>query len=226
MNKKKFFKRLLALSLISSSLFLAASVGETWSDCKAFLSAISRNPKDMGAALPSSKGLAQKITRYVVCEGTPVRILEVGAGTGSFSKEIIKKMRPQDTLVLIELDAQLCEVLKEKFGHHKNVQVQCISFLDWHPGHRYDFIVSGVPHHNLPEDVLNQFLDAYQNLLSNKGTLSFFEYGPIARTVAEWWRSGEVQGPLDKFTQSFSFDKDIILLNVPPARVHHLRIEC
>jgi len=217
MSLNRTFKRLLILSLFSSSLFLVASVKEKWDDCKAFVSAVGRSPKDIGAVLPSSKGLAEKITRFVVCEGAPVRILEVGAGTGSFSAEIIKKLRPQDELVLIELDPKLCEHLRQKFGEYKNVTVVCMSFLDWAPEHRYDFIVSGIPHHNLPKEVLKSFLRHYQMLLQKGGTLSFFEY--------IWFERKSPNSRLLKyFAKRFAFKKDRVVLNVPPARVHHLRM--
>ena len=213
--------------LISTSLFLVASVGDKWDDCKAFISAIGRNPKEMGAILPSSKDLAEKITRLVMCKGAPVAILEVGAGTGSFSAEIIKKMRPQDQLVLIELDPELCKLLKQKFGSYKNVRILCMSFLDWAPEHKYDFIVSGIPHHNLETEILRQFLKHYRVLLKKGGIVSFFEYigASTVRSVTAWFKDDSPNSRMLKyFASRFAFQKDHAVLNVPPARVHHLRI--
>jgi len=230
MNIKKNIKKVVLVFVVSSSVLLSVGATQNWDDLKTFFSAIVRSPNTMGAVLPSSSNLAEKITRFVVCEGDPVCIIEVGAGTGSFTEKIIQKMRPQDRLDVIEIDPNLCEILRKKFGHHTNVRISCISFLDWNPDRKYKFVVSGVPHNSLSIDMLDAFLEKYKQLLDDGATLSFFEYIGVgtARTVFAWFkrRSTKLRNSraIKKFVQRFAFDKDRALLNFPPAYAHHLTI--
>src|SRR4051812_8800891 len=80
-----------------------------------------------GAVLPSGRGLAVALSRFVRNgeatsasgkNGTarPRRILEVGPGTGAVTVQIIDDMRPQDRLVLVERNEQFVAHLKERFN--------------------------------------------------------------------------------------------------------------
>ena len=88
----------------------------------AWIKGVFRNPAKVGAIAPCSSYVADELTRYIMHEDRkPLRILEVGAGTGPITKEIIKKMNEDDHLDCIELDAVYCDQLEEKFGEHENV---------------------------------------------------------------------------------------------------------
>ena len=45
-------------------------------------------------------------------------IVEIGAGTGALTEELLK--RNPEKLIAIEIDSELCEFLKEKFSNYKN----------------------------------------------------------------------------------------------------------
>ncbi len=48
-------------------------------------------------------------------------IVEIGAGTGALTEELLK--RNPKKLIAIEIDSELCEFLKEKFSNYKNFKV-------------------------------------------------------------------------------------------------------
>src|SRR4029078_5242521 len=77
-----------------------------------------------GALLPSGRALAAALSSFVrdekVSNGPQNRaadgrrILEVGPGTGAVTVQIINDMRPQDRLVLVELNEQFVAHLKQR----------------------------------------------------------------------------------------------------------------
>src|SRR6187551_1881851 len=91
-------------------------------DYRVFWRQFRRAYSSTGAVLPSGRGLAVALSRFVRDGGTHVaeslrdsemavserlrhvsrRILEVGPGTGAVTVQIIESMRPQDRLVLVE----------------------------------------------------------------------------------------------------------------------------
>ena len=68
-----------------------------------------------GALLPSSRYLARVITERIESGDSPISILEVGAGTGSFTREIISKLKAGDKFVIYEINSEFCEILKKKY---------------------------------------------------------------------------------------------------------------
>ena len=86
----------------------------TWlTETKEFLSALVSNPLSMGAVLPSSAALAAAITASV--QPGPGRVLELGCGTGVFTREILRKGVSPARLILVERDATLSQGLKVQF---------------------------------------------------------------------------------------------------------------
>lgn len=74
---------------------------------------------------------------------SPIKILEIGCGTGTFSQYLIS-LFPQVTLLLTDIAAAMVEASKKRFQSHTQVSFQCIdgeliqSFAD------YDLIVSSM----------------------------------------------------------------------------------
>src|SRR5215213_79530 len=80
-----------------------------------------------GAVLPSGRGLAVALSRFVrdrekasnaEQNGTANgrRILEVGPGTGAVTVQIITDMRPNDRLVLVERNEEFVAHLRQRLA--------------------------------------------------------------------------------------------------------------
>lgn len=207
-----------------------------WTDFGGFVSAIFRNPSRVGAAAPSSGFLAKKITKNIkepenrIEKEKPLKILEVGAGTGVFTEEIVKKMGPNDILDVIEIDSGFCDILKNKFGHNKNVSVYGVSILDFDPGYKYDFIVSGLPFNAFDFKFVSAVLEKYKSIIENNGMVSYFEYALVG-AFRKLFLFGDSKVDFKKnvqvrkdFIKQYGIDRDFILINFPPAYVYHMRI--
>jgi len=191
-----------------------------------------------GSLVPSSRFLAQAITRFLAQRGdTPVRVLECGPGTGAFTDRIVRQLRPGDQFDLVELNEAFVNVLQKRFATEAHWQaVSDLSNIHQLPLQElgdpapYDFIISGLPHMNFPPAVVETITDAYFRLLKPGGTLSYFEYmfiRPIKKQAA-WGATRQKIHGIDRimasYLQQHLLCRDNVFLNVPPAWVQHLRV--
>ena len=209
-----------------------------------------------GAVLPSGRGLSVALSRFVrdgeahlaeslrdsdtaVSERLPCvsrRILEVGPGTGAVTVQIIKDMRPQDRLVLVERNEQFVAHLTNRLAEIPAAQSQRgrislvhVAVEDLPDDEPFDLIISGLPLNNFAVDSVQQILAKLSRLLAPGGTLSFFEYVAVRRAkslVCSPVDRARLQGiarVLGEFLRA-EVRRDLVLANVPPAWVHHVRI--
>ena len=197
-----------------------------------------RNYHTTGAILPSGRQLAGALSRYVAQESsTGRRILEVGPGTGAVTRRIIAAMKPGDSIDLVELNESFVRQLEEHFRNDLlfrtvadrsriiNGPVQDLP-LD----KKYDLIVSGLPLNNFSVELVESILGKLLELLQAGGTLSFFEYIAVrkARALvsgkADRARLRGIGRAMHAVLDKHEIRREAILLNVPPAWVHHVRM--
>ena len=226
-----------SLKLVFAAMFLTAAfnnncLGSFLSDCSSFISAFFRDPTGVGTIIPSSRFLTKAMTKYVYRKGYyPVRILEVGAGTGAITEKIIQKMTQEDQLDVIEIDPKLCDVLTKKFEQYPNVHVHCVSILDWSTNYTYDYIVSALPFNSFDAQTVDIILNKFKSLIRDKGIVTYVELMAVSRVKKTFLRGDKRRDFANNiayrsdFCKKYEFDKDIVMLNVPPARVYHLKVE-
>lgn len=166
-----------------------------------------KEPSRVGAIFPSSKALAEKMCRDV--DGTASqRILEVGAGTGVFTDEILSRMSPKSFLDIVELDPEFCALLETKI-QGKRASLFKGSILDFSPDAKYDLIISSLPLNAFRAEIVEEILTKYENLMSPLGRLVWFEYIGLKelRDLFKTW---------DRMKPETS---EIVMANIPPARV-------
>ena len=197
------------------------------------------NLREVGAVLPSSRYLGRASARYSrPANGLrrPLRILEAGAGTGSFTCEIIPQLEPGDCLDAIELNPTLCALLHERLGNSglladPSVEVNLINgdLLTFPLDTKYDRIISSLPLTNLPVDFVDLFLAQMMVLLKPGGVFSYVQYaalgkikytlgGDSARAVME-----QKSAVMDKYTKPYQFERTLVWRNVPPTWVYYWR---
>lgn len=203
-----------------------------------FLHRFIASPSSIGSIFPSSAGLIHAMTRKV-SEGVnelspPRKYLDVGAGTGSFTEGIIAKMRPNDTLDIVEYDINLSHLLQRRFQHLSHVHVHNISIFDFHPEEPYDVIVTGLPLNNFSSDTVVQAFKKYADLTKPGGSFCYFEYilfptiGQVFRKALSYTDSFEnakrIQQAKEEVQNKFLTESDSIYWNITPARAIHCTV--
>lgn len=82
-------------------------------DQSIFLKSWLKRPMKTGAVAPSSNALARLITRDIVPDGGPV--IELGPGTGAFTRCILSKGVPESALTLVENSPDFTVLLRQRF---------------------------------------------------------------------------------------------------------------
>lgn len=72
-----------------------------------------KNRKQIGAILPSSNFLKKKISSKINYKTSNI-IVELGAGTGIFTEDIIKNIGSDSLLIVFELNFYFYTLLKKK----------------------------------------------------------------------------------------------------------------
>jgi phosphatidylethanolamine/phosphatidyl-N-methylethanolamine N-methyltransferase len=206
-----------------------------WDECGNFLRETRRHFRSTGAVLPSSRFLARALVSELRKPRGPVRILEVGPGTGSVTAEIVRYMLPWDRLDAVEISMHFIHVLQRRLDiewRARRDRIELIhSPVEELPGEGvYDFIISGLPFNNFPVSLVREIFRAYTRLLKPGGTLSYFEY-VFAREVQHAFVSRRERRRLyrigrfvDGYVNAYQVRRQRILMNVPPAIVRHLRL--
>lgn len=147
-----------------------------------FLSQAVRNYKSTGAIAPSSRFLARAMVRSMPMTKNQ-RILEVGAGTGAFTKEILGHLRDGDALHIVELNPAFCEHLQlkvldafQKSNPAIEVTLHRIPIEDVEIAEKFDNIICGLPFNNFPLDLVQHHFEVMFNLLKEGSELAYFEY--------------------------------------------------
>jgi phosphatidylethanolamine/phosphatidyl-N-methylethanolamine N-methyltransferase len=208
----------------------------SWAECKKFYRQFREQYHTTGSILPSSRALARAMTRPMRRAKPPRRILEVGAGTGAVTAEIVRQLRRGDQFDIVEINADFVAYLGQRFSEEPDFRRRRAQSRIMHcplqevPGeHGYDFMISGLPLNNFSLDLVDDIYRSYERLLKPDGTLTCFEYVWI-RAMKMPFVSASEQTRLVKLTQYLQskirrhqIGEEIVFLNVPPAVARHLR---
>lgn len=100
------------LALLRDRLSAALARHANAAEWLSFYRAWRRDPRAVGAMAPSSRALAHAITRHVRVGG---HVLELGSGTGVFTRALVQRGVPQANLMLVERDPVLADNLRSQF---------------------------------------------------------------------------------------------------------------
>jgi phospholipid N-methyltransferase len=209
-----------------------------WAECGTFFHEFRRHFQATGAILPSSRFLARALARPLRERHGPCRILEVGPGTGSVTREIVRRMQPCDRLDAVEINSRFVELLRQRVAVEpqfepcrERVRIIASAVQALEGESIYDYIISGLPLNNFSVALVREIFAAYHRLLKPGGMLSYFEYVLLRqlrtpfvnrRERRRLFRVGRV---LRGYIHDYQVRLERIFINVPPATVRHLRLK-
>ncbi|QDT51050.1 class I SAM-dependent methyltransferase [Symmachiella dynata] len=189
-----------------------------------------------GAVAPSGRFLAGALSGPLKKHDGPVRVLEVGPGTGAVTRQIVKHLKPGDRFDLVELNENFVESLNRLFSEEdlfravaEFSEVHLCPLQEFEASEPFDFIISGLPLNNFPAALVEEIFESYWRLLAPGGTLSYFEYmyvRPVRRLVSksdEKQRLTDLDKILGTHLENHRIARDWVFVNAPPAWVQHLR---
>lgn len=204
-----------------------------------FFSQALRTFNATGSVVPSSPALARAMAEHVRRRPDPeqpLRIMEVGAGTGAITRGIADAMRAGDTVDLVESNVEFAAHLEHlletdpqlaPMADSASVHAELVHEMD--TDRTYDVILSGLPFANFTAEDVEEILEYYFEVLEPGGYLSFYGYlytkevkAVIARR-ADYLRQARTSWVVREWIDRYGVRSDKVFANVPPAFVHHLR---
>lgn len=147
---------------------------------RSFLREFFKANRMVGSVIPSSRFLSKKMLQPIHFEQAKV-IVELGPGTGVFTKELLSQMSADCHLVVIELNDAFFTELQQKFQHpnlhlvHGSAGDLTTILQGFHLA-KADYILSSLPLSNFPAALRNSILEAINDNLVKKGKLIQFQY--------------------------------------------------
>lgn len=147
---------------------------------KSFLKEFIRENKTVGSLTPSSRFLASKMLENIDYSKIKV-IVELGPGTGVFTRKIVKKL-PDDVFFLVfELNEEFYLQLKKEFNQPNVVIIhdsadQILKYLKEYNFVSADIIISSLPFANFDESLRSSILSKVYETLHEDGKFIQFQY--------------------------------------------------
>jgi phospholipid N-methyltransferase len=185
-----------------------------------FLGEFARSPMTTAAVAPSSAALAAAMVLPVPEQGDPV-VVELGPGTGAFTRAVQAKLRGRGRHIAIELNPSWAELLSERFPQ---VEVVCADatnlrdVLTERGVSGVDVVVSGLPWVAFPTDAGRSLAAAIGDSLTDSGAFTQFTY-----SWTRWARPARVR--LQELRETFEevIVSKTVWRNLPPAAVYVAR---
>ena len=118
------------------------------------------------------KPLEQLIILNIISESfknqNNVRLVEFGAGTGRFTKLLIKKF-PKFDITVVEPDKNCCLKLQKLADKYKNMKVVQLTAESFNTNRKFDIVAMTTAFHHISFDKKLKFLRVVKNILNKKG---------------------------------------------------------
>jgi phospholipid N-methyltransferase len=168
-----------------------------------------KHPKMLGSVIPSSRFLVEQALERVDWERAKV-IVEYGPGVGTFTTEILKRMRPDAALIAFEMNPEFVSYLQSAINDPRlrvmqGSAEQVTTVLREFGCGQADYVVSGIPFSTMPPAIRDCVLRSTFSVLKPDGFFVVYQF------------SGKVlpylEGTFGRVQQAFQ------LLNILPARL-------
>lgn len=172
-----------------------------------FLKQAILNFKQTGALFKSSKFLSKKISSFIPYNNSDKIIVELGPGNGVITKEILKSISKNSTLIVFELNDVFCEELKKIDDNRLVVlnenatKLDDFSFLK-----NVDCIISSLPLASIKNEIKIEIFEKINKTLVKNGLFIQYQYSLLDYSFLK---------------KKFNHIKlKFVLLNIPPSFIY------
>ena len=179
-----------------------------------------RNLKTSGTIFPCSKHSARFAIKKLNIQKASL-IIELGCGTGIFTKEILKQKNPASRFFALEINKNLAKETKKRFPS-AIIYNDCAENLTKYIGEietqKADCIISTLPWAIFPADQQIKILNEIYNSLKEKG-----EFITISYILSNRFKGGKRFNNLLKSRFSYVKKTKHVLENIPPVFFYYCR---
>ena len=175
-----------------------------------FLTRFAKSPRQIGSVAPSSKFLTRAMLDRVDWDNANF-IAELGAGTGVFTREIVKRAKPDAKILVFEIDPALQKLIRDEHPNHKGLTLhsdaqELKKYMNENNIAKLDFVISSLPFTVLPHKMTLRILNRVLEALKPGGHFVAYQYSSLMKHVLK---------------KKFSHIKTrFVAFNIPPAFVY------
>ena len=170
-----------------------------------------KHPNKIGWFLPSSRFVVNEVLKQIDWNNARV-IVEYGPGLGTFTEDILQRMRPDATLIAFETNEEFYKYLSRSLQdprfhllHESATEIgPALQRLGLPPA---DYVISGIPFKTMPEEVCGAIVRNTHAALRPKGEFLVYQLSTAVRPYLE--------SVFGRVRQDFE------LLNIPPGRLFY-----
>ncbi len=134
----------------------------------------------LGSIVPSSRFLIKQLLEPINWGRARV-IVEYGPGVGGITAELLRHMRPDATLVAIEMNPDFVRYLRDSFSDQRLQVVEgsaeSVDDILLRFGHtRANYIISGIPFSTIPAEVRERILRKTCDVLEPGGAFLVYQF--------------------------------------------------
>lgn len=172
-----------------------------------------KHPRMLGSLIPSSRFLVGRVLRQVDW-GRAGTVVEYGPGVGTITGEILRRLRPDGSLITIEMNRDFVHYLRRTVPDRRLLVVEGSAadvesiLADRRLAHA-DYVISGIPYSTMPAEVRERILRATHSVLHPHGAFLVYQF---TRAVLPYLR--------DTFAL---VDQEFEPRNIMPARLFFCR---
>lgn len=192
--------------------------------------------KTTGTAFNSSPWAARALATPLKQSLGPKNILEIGAGTGPVTVEIIKEMTPKDKLTIVEINPKFMKALRERVNELPEYQQHKdrITFFEGPiqevpENTKFDIMICALPFLNFEKDLVVEIFHKFKRLGTESTILTYYEYIGLRHLgkVVSKTRKQRVR-ELEKFFKEVAHSRLIarkkVWLNVLPIYIYTMNL--
>lgn len=191
-----------------------------------------------GTIFPTSRWAAEALITPLISRKSrkPLRILELGPGTGSVTVPILESMQAGDELVVCEINHRFMSALKERLSENQHylriqdkVKFFCCPMQDLPEAGHFDVIVCAIPFSNLDLGTVQGIFTKLRRMSHEETVMTFYEYialrsiGKVVSPPKNRERLKQIDSFFENIFSNHLTDRIRIYLNVLPIHVYTLR---
>ena len=139
-----------------------------------------RHPRMLGSIVPSSRFLIKQLLEPIDWAQARV-IVEYGPGVGSITAEILRRMRPDASLIAIETNPEFVSFLRSSTEDKRLHVVEAsaesvVEILRQHGHEKASYIISGIPFSTISAPLRERILRKTCSVLEPRGSFLVYQF--------------------------------------------------
>ena len=139
-----------------------------------------KHPRMLGSLIPSSRFLVDRVLAPIDWERART-IVEYGPGVGTLTGHMLRRLRPDATLIAIEMNGEFVSYLRRTVGDRRLQVVEgsaaeADAVLAARGIRHADYVVSGIPYSTMPPEVRDRILRTTHDMLHPEGAFLVYQF--------------------------------------------------